>query len=57
MAQYGPIIRFMGFDTRRKQVHISFYQFDPQSGTQLIKKRNSKSPIFSISIEISLILQ
>ena len=25
MAQNGPFIKFMGFDTRRKQIHIYFY--------------------------------
>ena len=29
MAQYGPFIRFMGFDSRRKQVQICLNQFDP----------------------------
>ena len=53
MAQHGPFIRFMGFDTRRKHVHISFYQFDPKSGTRLVKNHNSKSPFFSISMPLN----
>ena len=35
VAQCELFLRYMHFITTREQVHICFYQFDLQSGTQL----------------------